>query len=176
MPYTQFSNTGNGNLLTLQGPTIVLGSLASARKPLNMPYSSVALTVLQSLYINRIKSSLRPPTISKFTKKLTEKGKQKCNNNIFITKSPSIMYLETSSLRVMISSWVSSFVNLLSMLISHKICRALLLPTPWMYCSEYSIRLLFGISTSPTRAHLMLNPWTCTHTSNSCFTVPNTKP
>jgi len=53
-----------------------------------MPYSSVALNVLQSLYINRIESSLRPPTTSKFSqlqyrKKLTEKGKEKCNDGIF---------------------------------------------------------------------------------------------
>lgn len=51
----------NGNPLTLQGSAIVLGALSSARKPLNMPYSSVALDLLQSPYIKRIKPFLKAP-------------------------------------------------------------------------------------------------------------------
>jgi len=104
------------------------------------------------------------------TIKLTEK-KNKKGQNCNFTRSPSIMYLETSSLSVISSSSVSSFVILLSIWISQRICFALVLPTPWMYCSEYSIRLLFGISTPPTRTHLMLDPWTCTH-SNQSYTPP----
>lgn len=83
------------------------------------------------------------------------------------TRSPSIMYLETSSRRIISSSSDKSFVILLSILRSLRISRALVRPIPWMYCSEYWTLLLFGISTPPTRAHLMLNPPTCKFTIHS---------
>lgn len=73
------------------------------------------------------------------------------------------MYLDTSSLRLISSSSLNSFVTLLTIWISVRICLALFLPTPWMYCNENSIRLLFGISTPPTRTHWMVNLWTCNY-------------
>ena len=167
----------NGNLLTLQGPAIVLGMLSSAGKPLNMPYPSVALNLLQPPYIKRIKPPLKLPQnrYNIVTKRLTQRknNKQKVCKRKRSTRSPSIMYLETSSLRVMSSSSVRSLVILLSMLISHRILRALLLPIPWMYWSENSNRLLFGISTPPTRTHWMLKPLTCMHTPYPETQKPN---
>lgn len=68
----------NGNLLTLQGPAIVLSTLSSARKPLNVPYASVTLDILQSLYISRVEPSLKPAnTLNQTVTKRLNKTKQK---------------------------------------------------------------------------------------------------
>lgn len=79
-----------------------------------------------------------------------------------ITRSPSIIYLETSSRREISSSSERSLVILLSSERSQRIWRERERPMPWMYCRENSTLLLLGISTPPTRTHLMLSiPWRC---------------
>lgn len=86
------------------------------------------------------------------------------------------MYLETSSRSVISSSSDKSLVILFSILRSFKISSALVRPIPWIYCNEYWTLLLLGISTPPTRAHLMLNPPTCNFHSISIQFVQNFKP
>ena len=61
----------------------------------------------------------------------------------------------------MSSSSDRSLVILFSMPRSQRICLDRLRPIPWMYWREYSTRLLLGISTPPTRAHLILRPPNC---------------
>ena len=68
------------------------------------------------------------------------------------------MYLPTSFRSVMTSSSERSLVILLSKLRSKRIWRERDRPMPWMYCSEYSTLLLFGISTPPIRMHSIRRP------------------
>ena len=68
------------------------------------------------------------------------------------------MYLPTSLRSVMTSSSERSLVILLSKLRSKRIWRERDRPMPWMYCSEYSTLLLFGISTPPIRMHSIRRP------------------